>query len=82
MKPATQKYKEPMPAEKPAWQMTVDEFVDNPPSYAWFKWFGWAEGRHYCLDSKAWARQTGYPCCIQKAIRDGHMADPNQIGKA
>lgn len=63
-----------MPAEKPAWEMTAEEFASSPPSRAWFNWFGWPEGYHYCMDSHGYALKTGYPCCIQKAIRDGHIA--------
>jgi hypothetical protein len=62
-----------MPNEKPAWEMTAQEFADNPPSREWFNWFGWPEGHHYCNYSRRYALQTGYPCCIKKAIRDGHI---------
>jgi hypothetical protein len=64
-----------MPSEKPAWEMTAEEFADNPPSREWFNWFGWPEGYHYCNDSRGYALQTGYPCCIKKAMRDGHIAN-------
>ena len=65
---------EAMPHEKPIWEMTVEEFAANPPSYEWFVWFGWAEGHHYCHDSREYAMKTGYPCCIRKAIRDGYIS--------
>lgn len=63
-----------MPNEKPMWKMTAVEFADNPPSFEWFKWFGWQEGYHYCHSDKGYAFQTGYPCCIKKAHRDGYIA--------
>jgi len=64
-----------MPQEKPAWEMTPEEFADNPPSREWFKWFGWSEGYHYCHDSRGYALQTGHTCCMKKAIRDGHITN-------
>ena len=60
-----------MPPEKPVWKMTAEEFAAKPPSRAWFNWFGWPEGHHYCHDSYGYALRTGYECCIKKAIRDG-----------
>ena len=62
-----------MPLEKPIWKMTAEEFAANPPSQAWFNWFGWSEGYNYCRSSKEYALQTGYPCCMRKAKRDRHI---------